>query len=177
MFMGRGAKWLNTLYPILIAGVATYILYKLDFTFKVKNFDKVLDGAITFSSIVVGFLGALLGILVSIKDSNIVKAIFVTNEKYTIKYYFNETFIVGLLVVISSCVMHVLREYNTVWTDIFFYSWIILFSWFLPSTYRIINVLMTVFFKSNNTSAETRPDSNRIDDDARREEMRRNLSR
>ncbi|MDO8223950.1 hypothetical protein [Bacillus cabrialesii] len=75
-------KVLSYIYPLIISG-AVFI----DFTYAVKNFDKVLDGAITFSSIVLGFLGALLGILISIKDSAIVSAIFESKEK-NIKLFF-----------------------------------------------------------------------------------------
>lgn len=174
--MAKLVKILYGFYPLIVAIIILWLSIKLNFTYDLKNFDKVLDGAITFSSIIVGFLGALLGILVSIKDSKIVQAIFETNERYTLKYFFNENFIIGLLVVIVSCIMQVLREYQTIWSSIFFYSWIVLFSWFLPSTYRIVNILMSVFFKTNSASVDSRPEGNRVDDQ-RREEIRQNLHR
>jgi hypothetical protein len=175
--MEKVIKFLSWFYPLLFALLMLWLSIEFNFSYKVKNFDKVLDGSITFSSIVVGFLGALLGILVSIKDSNIVKAIFETKEKYTLRLYFNETFIIGFAVVILSCTMHVIREYPSLWTNRIFYFWIIAVTWFLPSTYRIVSILMAVFFKTNNARADERPKGNKIMDEQQREEMKRKLSK
>jgi len=168
-------KLLGLICPLLIAVLALLISIWFDFTYTVKNFENVLDGSITFSSIIVGFLGALLGILVSIKDSEIVKAIFATTEKYTLKYYFYETFIIGVLVVLLSCTMHVVREYHSVLTLGLFYAWMLFTVWFLPSSFRIISVLMSVFFKANNSSG--RPEGNKITDNDEREKMKRSLAK
>ncbi|WP_281885716.1 hypothetical protein [Paenibacillus sp. YYML68] len=173
--MERVTKFLGWFYPLLLALLLLALAFKFGFNSKVKYFDKVLDGSITFSSIVVGFLGALLGILMSIRDSLIVKAIFATNEKKTLKLYFQETFIIGFAVVISSCVMHVIREDISLLTDWIFTIWLLVVAWFIPSTYRIVSILMSVFFSSNNSS--TRPQGNKTNDITAREQLKKNLTR
>ncbi|WP_010502848.1 hypothetical protein [Paenibacillus elgii] len=173
--MERVAKYFGWLYPLLLALIILAVAYKFGFNSKVKYFDKVLDGSITFSSIVVGFLGALLGILISIRDSSIVKAIFETNEKKTLKLYFQETFIIGFAVVIFSCTMHVMRDESSVVTDWLFTAWILVAAWFIPSTYRIVSILMSVFFSSN--ISIDRPQGNKTEDPQTREQMRKNLTR
>lgn len=149
--MDRFITFLHKVYPFLIGGVASGVLFWLNIDYKIPNFEKVLDNATIFSSIVVGFLGALLGILVSIKDTEIVTAIFETEEKSTLKSYFNETFLLGIVVVLCSSVMQVLRSQESITTLIIFHIWALISFWFIPSTYRIVNILMSVFFKTNDS--------------------------
>lgn len=156
--MNRIESW----YPFLI-GVAMVVLalyFKINH--QIKNFDNVLDTIITFSSIVTGFLAALLGILVSIKDSDIVKAIFRSKEKLTLKYFFYETFTLGFALVLTSGVMHVLIGYGFKATILVFYFWFFITFWFFPSTYRIVSILLSILFKANNKSNNDRPESNNL---------------
>ncbi|ATO38745.1 hypothetical protein GTID1_17100 [Geobacillus thermodenitrificans] len=173
--MDRLTKIIHYFVPLLIAQIVVFFLIKFGFDYRVSNFDKVLDGAITFSSIVVGFLGALLGILVSIKNSDIVSTIFESKERFTLKYYFNEAFTIGFLVVFLSCTMHVLRAKSSVTTDIIFYVWSIVTVAFVPSTYRIVSILMTVFFKSN--IVISRPEDNNVISRVERNSIKERLSK
>lgn len=173
-------NYVHLLPSFIIALLTAAALFFMGINSDIHNFDKVLDGAINFSSIVLGFLGALLGILLSIKDSEIVKAIFRNNGKSLLKYYFNESFITGLLVVILSSIMHIVRKDKgdpTLLADIMFYVWVTIVVFFIFSTYRIVNILMNVFFKANDNNAQTRPEGNTITDEERRNEMRNRLSR
>lgn len=169
--MGRILSWTSTL---LFGLIVTYIVHIIGFNHQVKNFDKVLDGSITFSSIVVGFLAALLGILISIRDTEIVKEIFRQNEIGTLKYYFNEALILGFLTVILSGVLHVIRENILLSVTIVFNVWSVVLFWFIASTYRIVHLLMNIFFKSHYSTNRPQP----IEDDPNeQEEMRRGLAR
>jgi hypothetical protein len=166
-------KYFEALYPFVFAvlGLLALIYFKVDYT--MPKFEKVLDGAITFSSIVVGFLGALLGILISIKSSAIVNEIFRTNERNTLKRYFYEPFLLGIVVVVSSGVLHVLSQYDGIIPRLTFYLWSFSIIWFIPSTFRVVNTFMSVFFVSNSTP--DRPQSNVEKDPIKREELRERL--
>ncbi|OME07842.1 hypothetical protein BSK64_06180 [Paenibacillus odorifer] len=169
-------KIIGLAYPFIFGAASLYLAYRYDVTYKIPNFDKVLDGAITFSSIVVGFLGALLGILISIKDSEVVDSIFRSKEKSTLKYYFYEPFLLGLAVVVSSAFMHVMRAYdNRLSSDVTFYIWLLVTVWFLPSTFRVVNNFMSVFFASHINTG--RPAGNSETDLTRRQERRDRLTR
>ncbi|MCY9508549.1 hypothetical protein M5W68_20575 [Paenibacillus larvae] len=172
---GGIGKVLSLIYPSMIALVCTTIAIKYKVTYKLPNFDKVLDGSITFSSIVVGFLGALLGILISIKDSEIVDKIFRSNERTTLKIFFYEPFLLGVFVVVTSAFMHVLRAYDTLFSGLIFYIWLFLTIWFFPSTFRVVNTFMSVFFVSNKSSV--RPKSNVETDPFRRQELKERLKK
>lgn len=169
------SKLLGWIYPLGISVFLVFLLKLIGFDNSAHNFDKVLDAAVTFSSIVVGFLAALLGILVSIRNADIVKAIFEEKEHVTLKHYFNETFILGFLVIIFSSILYVLINEETNLVKVVFFGWNTFTFWFVISTYRIVSILMTVFFKSNDTNK--RPESNTVEDNEKREELKRNLSK
>lgn len=126
-----------------------------------------MDASITFTSIAIGFIAALLGILITIKDSEIVKRIFEEDEHKSLKSWFYEAFIIGVLLLISTCINYVFLNDVNIWSTLFFYMWLSAIVWFAYSLFRIINVLMDVFFKSNDT--EMRPESNRYSDEERQE--------
>jgi hypothetical protein len=168
-------KIVSFAYPIIISLLSLVASYMLKINYKMPNYDKVLDGAITFSSIVVGFLGALLGILISIKDSAIVDKIFRSKERTTLRFFFYEPFVLGLLVVVSSAIMHVMRAYDDHSSTVTYYVWLLVTVWFIPSTFRVVNTLMSIFFVSNITTQ--RPQSNVETDPVRREEMKQRLKK
>lgn len=167
--MKKIPKMLDVLYPMLIGifALGCTIYFRVDYT--IHKFEKVLDTMIIFSSIVTGFLAALLGILVSIRNSEIVKTLFSTKTKGIIKYYFYETFILGFSVVVVSGAMYVLTDYDFDFTIYFFYFWIMIVFWFFPSTYRIVSVLLSIFFRANNNNRNQRPSDNKVNAEERNE--------
>ncbi|WP_282067001.1 hypothetical protein [Bacillus pumilus] len=175
----QNSKWnvVHLIFPIIISGIFLCLFYFLGIDHQLNNFDKVLEGATNFSSILLGFLGALLGILLSIKDSEIVKAIFSQKGALWLKYYFYESFITGLSVVISSSIMHIFVDEKTAFAKVLFYVWFFCTVFFIFSTYRIVNILMTVFFKANDSSASARPEGNRLEDETARETIRNSMRR
>lgn len=167
-------KFLDRVYPPVISLIFVYLGFTLGFDYKVKNFDKILDSSIVFGSIVIGFLAALLGILVTIRDTDIVREIVKRNQMNTLRYYYNETLLIGFTIVFTASTLHVLRETENLITLIVFYIWNLAVFWFVPSTYRIVSILMSVFFNANNSLE--RPKSNKIDS-KEREEIRKNLTK
>lgn len=151
-------KILSIIFPWLIPLIIILVTLPLDFTYKIKNFDGVLNSVITFSSIIVGFLGALLGILITIKNTRIIKEIKDNNEMNTLRYYFNEALILGFIVVIMSIIFQVLKDYHFAFVLYFFYIWFVFSAAFTLSSFRIIKLLMKTFFKSD--ESEERPSSN-----------------
>lgn len=164
--------YMYRLYPILWVVVVIIINhFLLGLNNEINQFDKILDASITFTSIAIGFIAALLGILITIKDSEIVKRIFEEDEHKSLKSWFYEAFIIGVLLLISTCINYVFLNDVNIWSTLFFYMWLSAIVWFAYSLFRIINVLMDVFFKSNDT--EMRPESNRYSDEERQEAKKR----
>jgi hypothetical protein len=159
---------IEVILPFLIAALITTVALSLGFNSKIDKFEKIVDGTITFSSILVGFLAALMGILVSIKDSDIVKHIFEVRGKVLLAVYLSETIFLGFLTVIASGVMYPFIENSEIlWP---FIVWQITIFWFFPSSIRIVFVMMLILFKSP-TKLKNTEDNNLTE--SQREEARR----
>lgn len=171
-------KILSYIYPWAISIFIIIILLTIpfDISHKVKNFSNVLESVVIFSSIIVGFLGALLGILITIKNSKIIKEIDDNNEMRTVRYFFNESLILGFVVILLSIAFQVLKDYEYDFVQYYFYVWFTITGVFALSSFRIIQLLMNIFFKSNDTNE--RPESNTSEIDAiQREKMKKNLTK
>lgn len=106
-------KHLEKLYPFifsLLSFIIGFIYLNLVHISYTSAFDNVLNAVITFSSILVGFIGVLLGLLFSISNSPIVSKMFEKSEKYVLKNYFIDSIVSGILLVFFS-IMLFLREY------------------------------------------------------------------
>lgn len=168
------ARFLSWISSCIFGLVVTFAAYLIGFNHKVSNFDKVLDGSITFSSIVVGFLAALLGILMSIRDTEIVKELFRQKEIGTLKFYFNEALLLGFTTVILSGVLHVIRQKEGLVVVTTFYVWCVILFWFIGSTYRIVNILMNIFFRSHYRQSRPQASQGTVEE---RETIREGLRR
>lgn len=169
-------EYVHLFVPGLISMGIVFLTMRSGINYNFKNLDKVLEGTTNFSSILLGFLGALLGILLSIKDSDIVRYIFDQKGSSWLKFYFNESFIFGLIVVILSAVMQVFIDESSSFAKVLFLSWIFSLTYFMYSTFRIVRFLMKIFFNSNAVNANDRPESNLVEDDQQRLEMRNSLT-
>ncbi|MUG44930.1 hypothetical protein [Paenibacillus woosongensis] len=133
----------------------------LGFTYELPKFDKVLDSVITFGSIILGFLSALLGILITIQGSSIMKRIYDEKQDVLLKSYFFESIGSGFIVIIFSTIMHVLIDDIRPFVRIIFFIWMFSLSLFLFSSYRIISLLMKILFKSDLDSGDDKNKENK----------------
>lgn len=135
--------------PWLVSCIISLAALLLNFSYELPRFEKVLDAVITFGSIIIGFLAALLGILITIKNSEIMKEIYNNNQDILLKAYFVEAISSGFIVIILSTIMHLLIGHKHIFVDVVFFIWMVCLSLFLFSSYRIISLLMKVLFKSS----------------------------
>ncbi|WP_322396071.1 hypothetical protein, partial [Clostridium perfringens] len=114
----------------LIFSICVFVsLNELDFDHNVSRFEKIVDGSITFTSIVVGFLSALLGVIISIRDAEITKRIFDVREKSLIVYYFLATILLGFLVIVCSGTLYVFIGQTTQASFFIMHLWSVLLFW------------------------------------------------
>lgn len=171
-FVKRSLAYVELLFPIVLASITTVTLVYFDFNPGLKRFEKLVDGSITFSSIIVGFLAAMLGILVSIKESKVVKAIFSNRTKSQLAFYFSESIFLGFLVIGTAGALYlVMDSMNTRSTSIFI-IWTASLLWFLFSSLRIIIVMLLILF--HDPEKDKRPDGNALSDDEREQSRSRN---
>ena len=153
----RGARretvcYLVESYAPLIASITVvvftlkYLLYK-EVVFS-SGFDNVLNAVITFSSITVGFLGVLLGIMFSLNSSKSI-SLFMNKEKanHQVKKYFYAAILSGFSVTVLGVLLFVREKLDFAvcsklpifsWADFLFTIWLGLSMYMITTTYRII---------------------------------------
>lgn len=142
-------RWLPVILGSLAACVSAHLVRQNGLSFY-DDFAKILDSVITFSSIMVGFVGVLLGILFSIKDSVNIGLLFQRNERQTLLGFFKSSIVGGLALVVVSGLLYVHSHIDKVVHEsasrFLFYSWIFLVFYVFAATYRIIRIMMFMIF-------------------------------
>lgn len=83
-----------------------------------KNINDALDAVITVSSLIIGFLGAVLPVIMSMKnDSKLVKYVFERDKDKLFLKYIKQTLIVGVLVIIVSVTVYFRDQYKGTWYE------------------------------------------------------------
>lgn len=141
--MKKLAGYAERLYPSLLAWVITTVV----FVFRIfpidKGLDNVLNSAITFSSIVIGFLGALMAILANLGKSGLIQLVNRFAGEDILFKYIRRTIQTGFVVLITSGCLFVL---NGMIEKVVFIFWMWFVTYFFFSSYRIISLLMNLVF-------------------------------
>lgn len=148
------AYWWERIYPHVIAVVATVILDKLSIhPLKSIQIDSLIDGIVTLDSIIIGFLGAIIPVIISMKnESKIVKYIFDRDNDGLFKKYILETIAYGLLDVCISLAMYMRDVMNFKKSDIILSAiFLYMFFVFVLSTYRSMSSMLKLLFVADET--------------------------
>jgi len=149
-------RFLEKSYPYIFALVAVGVAYLLKFNPKIKGLDNVLDGFISFSSIVLGFIAALLAIILSISQSAVMNHLYSyvdpnnNDSGKTIMFgYFKAALLSGFITVILSIFSFIIidKEKLEIYDKVILYIWVGFAVYFICSSYRIVSTLMHVLFK------------------------------
>jgi len=139
------------IYPLFLSLFVTILLICRNFTPELKGFDRVLDGSITFISIVLGFLAALVGIILSVSGTKAIKNIYqYVNDKNggnVFIAYVKAPIRMGFLSLVISIIMLILIEYMSFVTLIITYLWIFTTVYFILASYRVVNIMMIALLK------------------------------
>lgn len=155
-------RFLEGTYPLFAGGMAGFfaflVLRRCSFHDS-DSFQHVLEAAVTFSSIVVGFLGALLAILMSIRDSEIVGFMYKHVDKAVLRGYFKSAILAGIATVVFSSALYILP--SGLMGDLASICWASVVGYFILASYRIIDILLEVIFKEPEAT-EHAPPGNRM---------------
>ena len=138
-------KLIEMLYPYVLS-VVIFVLFKFvkNSLYQSKNINDALDAVITVSSLIIGFLGAVLPVIMSMKnDSKLVKYVFERDKDKLFLKYIKQTLIVGVLVIIVSVTVYFRDQYKGTWYE----KWNIpilayMLSCFLLCTYRCFSNML-----------------------------------
>lgn len=132
-------------FLVVICGIVLSVFF--NFTFPADPYDKILDAIINFSSIIIGFMGVLIGILFSLRDSKVVSLLFKYNKERQLKRYFLESICVGIALLLFSMILYLREQYPIhsmaaylidIWCGLLFYS--------AACHYRIISLMIKIIF-------------------------------
>lgn len=166
--------------------VLLYLPWIVGFTFLFLNYwitlinkslpglESILDSVINFTSIIIGVLIALFGIIVTITDKDVMKKLQKDRGDKTIFKYSLETLISNFILLINSVIMQSVIRFpeDLPFTQLMMNIWVFLIFFSIASSIRTIYYLLLISFNQNDRSA--RPSSDYTLTDQEREELRRN---
>lgn len=139
-------------YPHIIAMVITITLTCISFNpIKSKQIDSLVEGIVTLDSIIIGFIGAVIPVILSMKnESKLVQYVFDRDKEGLFKKYISETIGYGLIdacislsiytrdVIANKCILKIL--------DFLFIYLLLLF---LLATYRGMSCMLKLIFSND----------------------------
>lgn len=153
-------------YPTVVSLVLVTACWRIGFNVSTPNVDKIIDASINLASIIIGLLGALLGILISVKDAKMIDFIFRSVHRDTIYRYIRQSIFAGFLTIGFASVSYIDvgkdARSSPIWSMAFF-LWLFCATFLLISSYRIIDILM--YLLANKDVSVDRPDSVQMNPD------------
>lgn len=114
---------------------------------KTNGFKELLDGLVTLDSIIIGFLGAVMPVILSMKnESKFARYVFEKDTKNLFCKYLKITVLLGICNVVLTLMMHVREAIPGRWQLDFYYLWIFVTVAFLLATYRSMSHMITLIF-------------------------------
>ena len=140
-------------YPHIISLLLTGILMKISFNpVNSTGIDSLVDGIVTLDSIIIGFIGAIIPVILSMKnESKLVKYVFDKDNNGLFKKYLSETIGYGLTNVCVSLLNYV-RDIitNKYILNLLSIMFIYTFLLFILSTYRSMTCMLKLIFSNDN---------------------------
>lgn len=143
------------LFPILFSMSIFYLNIKyVVISSSLPGLEKVLESVINFTSIIIGILLALFGVVVTLSDKDVMKKLQQNRGDKTIFKYSIETMITNFIVLVLSIISQSLLDFSPKlpWIDIYFYFWLFFVLYSLTSSIRTIYYLLLISFNQDDHS-------------------------
>lgn len=140
------------LYPYIGAGIITAILKALKFDpVNSSNINDIIDGIVTLDSIIIGFIGAIIPVILSMKnESKLVRYVFDRDTDNLFRKYISATICVGLIDVCVSLAIYardiITNRFAQVSIRVLFLYFFVLF---LLCTYRSMTCMLRLLFSDD----------------------------
>ena len=169
--------YMERAYPYVLAFAFCVLLHVLDFNFLSDNgVDNLIDGLITMESIVIGLIGAIIPVILSMKnDSKFVKYVFENDTNGLFRKYLTATIGVGLLSVAFSLSMYIRDEYTEKVCNIMYDCWVFFIFLFLFLTYRSMRYMILIIFSPDKIDKQSNLDISPEDRRQLHEKYNKNL--
>lgn len=143
---------LERVYPYAVASflVITMYLKKINYISS-NNIDNAIDGVITITSLIIGFVGAVLPVIMGMKnDSKFVRYVFEKDTERLFMKYMKNTLFCGIVLIAVSVSLYFKKDYETtMYYEYSFYIWVFMMALFLSATHRCINNMLNLIFSKD----------------------------
>lgn len=156
-------------YPYFVSLVCTVLIWKfcrIDF-FASADLSDALAAIITVTSIIIGFMGAMLPVILSMKnDSKLVRYGFQKDKHRLFLEYIKSVLGIGLMLIMFSIVAFFRDQFiNTHFYELWQYVVVFILISFLCATYRCLNNMLDLVFRSDadlNDHGEKKPSAEKL---------------
>lgn len=147
--------------PYFIALIITLILVNKNINFVTdNNLNDALNGVNTMCALIIGFLGAVLPVILGMKnESKFVKYVFEKDTKKLFLKYIKSAMLMGLITVAITILMYFRGSFKCDKTAYYlFYLWVYMVLLFLLTTYRCLSNMLELIF-SDDSKLKVNPNS------------------
>ncbi|MGD7050765.1 hypothetical protein [Rossellomorea marisflavi] len=110
----------------------------------VKNLPNILNAIVTVSAIIIGFMGTMASVLISLTNSKVMDKIRKKKAEKVLAGYIKISIIAGLLLALYSLSLNLFENYSGKGSNWMLIALVVLTIFFLLSSYRIFNVLLNI---------------------------------
>ena len=147
-------KYWPLLLAVIVALIAFFAGWNLSSINQIKD---ILSSVINISSILIGFLGAMMSVLAAVAGHRVLKRIKNNNATELLRSYFSQSVGSGFVVAIGSTIMNLFVECKDDYARWLLIGWMFFVTYFLASAYRIMivmgDILKTIVDDDTNESA------------------------
>ena len=149
------------LYPYIGASIVAFFAYKKDINITADTgYVELLNGLVTLDSRIIGFLGAMIPVILSMKnDSKFVRYVFQNDKDSLFSKYMKATIFWGLCNAAISLLLHVKDSFKPKSIEVLFYVWVFVTITFLLATYRSMSHMITLVFRKDESLTDGQRDS------------------
>ena len=116
-----------------------------------ENINSALEAVITVTSLIIGFLGAILPIIMSMKnDSKLVKYVFEKDKDKLFLKYIKHTLVIGIALIVIAMTVFFRDQYVGSWYEKYNIVVLVYFvTCFLLCTYRSLSNMLNLIFSND----------------------------
>lgn len=151
-FLKKVTTFLSLLFPLVIGAIFVILKLKFKLSYNLLGFSSVLESVITFSSIIIGFYTAMYGVLLTLKDSDIMTAFRENKLTGILKFQLYDSLIASFLILILSILLQVLVKYPGEFASRTMCFWTFTVGYFMTTSFRAITLLLRIMFNSEDQS-------------------------
>lgn len=139
-------------YPYIFSVIVYLVMYREKMNFVGNDYmNDAIAGINTITSLIIGFLGAMLPVILGMKnESKFVQYVFENDKNKLFLKYIKENILVGLLLLFISVTLYFRKEeVLEIYMYYGFYVWSAIIVLFLLVTYRCLANMLNLIFSSD----------------------------